>query len=207
MKVTTIDKAKGAKPSIPLTVRRVEHTVFADLGFAKEHYLTASINPSCRCLLFEWGEVPVAFCAVLNTPCKGLPHSMAISRTVILPAYQGLGLSRVIGDFVGGIVVAEGDDYHLYRKGAHELQGAMLNRNSNWRGTSTDGKERREYSSSGSESGSKYRNRLARKSYSKEYIGKPIEGYGELLRPVSDLRKEKKRREEQQLLIDFGYSL
>lgn len=186
MKVRCIDREKGSKPVIPLTVCRVEYTVFASLGFAKEHYLTAELNPSCRCLLFEWDGVPVAFVAVLNTPRKGMSHGMSISRTVILPAYQGLGLSRVIGDFVGAIVCAEGDDYRLFIKGAHELQWSMLNRNANWKGTTWDNK-------AGLRKDPNYKNRLYRKSYCKEYIGERKEGYHELLMPIKELRAKKER--------------
>ena len=37
----------------------------------------------------------------------------------------------------------------------------------------------------------KYRNRLTRVSYCKEYIGKPIYGFEELLKPIGELRKDK----------------
>ena len=74
MKFVKISHKKGERPHIHLTVRRVESSIFWSCGFAKEHYLTAELNKSCKCLLFEWNNVPVAFVGILNTPRKGIPY-------------------------------------------------------------------------------------------------------------------------------------
>jgi len=38
----------------------------------------------------------------------------------------------------------------------------------------------------------RYRNRLQRVSYCKEYIGDKINGFQDILRPIGEMRKEKK---------------
>lgn len=192
MKIVKINHPKGQRPPIQLTVRRVESSVFWSCGFAKEHYLVADMNRSCKCLLFEWNGVPVAFVGILNSPRKGLPYSCSISRIVVLPDFQGLGLSTTIFNFVGGIVKSLSDeehDYRLYIKTAHKKFGDALSRNPYVRGTSFDGKGRDKKSTQ--HDIHKYRNRLERVSFCKEYIGPKVEGFQYMLKPIGDLRKLK----------------
>lgn len=194
MKEIIINHKKGEKPTIELTVRRVEPSVWKSLGFDKHHYLTAEMNKSCKCLLFEWEGTPVAFAAILNTPRKGIPYGCSISRLVIMPDFQGLGLSTQIFNFCGGLVKSMSDDEHeykLYIKTAHQKFGEALSRNPNVRGTSFDGKGR----DTKSADKAKYRNRLTRVSYCKEYIGEPLDkDYKELLSPIGELRKKKQTK-------------
>lgn len=190
MKIVKINHKKGERPEITLTVRRCEPSVWHSCGFSKCHYLTAEINKSCKCLLFEWDGVPVGFVGILNTPRKGIPYGCSISRIVILPDYQGLGLSTIIFNFIGGIVKSLSDDEHdykLYIKTAHMKFGEALSRNPNVKGTSFDGKGR----DTKSADSQRYRNRLTRVSYCKEYIGDKIDGFQVLLRPINEMRKKK----------------
>ena len=168
MKVIKVNHKKGQRPYIQLTVRRVEPSVWRSMGFAKEHYLTAELNKSCKCLLFEWDGVPVGFVGIINTPRIRMRYAMAISRLVILPDYQGLGLSTLIFNFVGGIVKSLSDeehDYRLFIKTAHHLKKPTR---------PTD---------------ARYRHRLSRRSYCYEYIGEKIDGYQDILKPIVEMRK------------------
>ena len=192
MKYNYINHPKGERPKIQLTVRRIEANSWWSLGFANHHYLTQALNKSCKCLLFEWNNIPVGFVGILNTPRKGVPYGCAISRMVILPSYQGLGLSTQIFNFCGGIVKAltdEEHDYRLYIKTAHSKFGEALGRNPNVIGTVFDKKGRDKKAIE--HDNHRYRNRLSRVSYCKEYIGKPIGGYEKLMLPIGELRKMK----------------
>ena len=176
---------------IERTVRGVGPRVWWTLQFDNFHYLTADLNKSCKCRLFEWDGVPIGFVGILNTPRKGIPYGCSISRMVILPDFEGLGLSRKIFDFCGGLVKSMCDDehdYRLYIKTAHRRFGESLGRNPNVRGTSFDGKGRDKRSADNK----KYRNRLTRVSYCKEYIGGSVDGYDVLMKPIGELRKERK---------------
>lgn len=187
MKPILINHKKGEKIDIKLSVKRVEPNVWYDLGFYKHHYLTSNLNKSCKCLLFTWNNIPVGFVGLLNTPRKGLPYDMSISRIVILPDFQGLGLSSKIINFCGGIVKSLGDNYRLLIKTIHELMGEYLTHSDKWTPTAFNGKERIK---TNYESG-KYNNRLQRKSYCFKYIGETIYGYENLLKPINELRKAK----------------
>jgi GNAT superfamily N-acetyltransferase len=185
MKTIHIEHPKGQRPYIQLTVRRVEPIVWN--MFKKEHYLSAELNKSCKCLLFEWDGVPVGFVGLINTPRIRMRYAMAISRLVILPDYQGLGLSTIIFNFVGGIVKSLSDEEHEYRlfiKTAHRKFGEALARNPKVRSTANNLKKT-------SNTDPRYRNRLARKSYCYEYIGEKIEGFEDILLPISVMRSKK----------------
>lgn len=188
MKEVLINHKKGIKPNIPLTVRRVEPNVWNSLRFFTHHYLTSALNKSCKCLLFEWEGNPVAFVGIINTPGKGRPYSCAVSRIVILPQFQGLGLFKKIMDFCGGIVKSLGEGYDLYIKTAHALAKISLDRNPNWEGTVFDGKSRK----SKQETSGRYKNHLLRVSCCKKYVGKEIDGYQDLLQPIKTMRELKK---------------
>ena len=192
MKTVKINHKKGERPNIKLTVRRCESSVWWSMGFSNAHYLTADMNRSCKCLLFEWNGVPVGFVGILNTPRKGIPYGCSISRIVVLPDYQGLGLSTVMFNFVGGIVKSLSDnehDYRLYIKTAHRKFGEALGRNKFVQATIYDKKGRDKKAIE--HDNHRYRNRLQRVSYCKQYIGPIINGFEKLLLPIGELRKLK----------------
>lgn len=190
MKNILINECKKCKPNIELKVQRTESNVWFDLQFYKHHYLTENMNKVCKCLLFTWDDVPIAFVGLLNMPSKGHPNNITISRIVILPEFQGLGLSSKILNFCGGIVKACGEDFNLYIKTIHEKMGEGLERNKMWNPTSYNGKLRKD---SNDVSG-KYKKRLQRPSYCYRYDGEPLYGYEELMKPIAELRKNKKER-------------
>jgi hypothetical protein len=81
-------------------------------------------------------------------------------------------------------------EYKLYIKTAHRKFGEALSRNPNVRGTMFDGKGRDKKAIE--HDNHRYRNRLQRVSYCKEYVGDKIDGYQNILRPIGDMRKEKR---------------
>ena len=197
MKTLLINKNKKTKPQINLQVQRVEANIWKELGFYKHHYLTHELNPSAKCLLFTWDDIPVGFIAILNSPRKGKPNGFSVSRLVLNPDYQGLGLSSIILNFCGGILKSLGDDYVLYMKTIHDKVGDFMNRSENWEATSYNGKVRNEKTKVSE--GKKYQNRLTRKSHCYKFIGQPIFGYEELLKPIKELREQKLMRRQLEL--------
>ena len=183
MKTIIVNNNKGVRPNIDLTVRRVESTAWVTLGFHKHHYLTETMNKGCKSLLFEWNGMPVAFVGLLNNPGKGRQFDITISRIVILPDYQGLGLVRRIMDFCGGIVKNCGEGFGLTIKTAHDRMGMMLEHDSNWEPTSYNGKERKVVDDP------THKNRLQRKSYCYRYCGGKLGGYEDLLLSIEEMRE------------------
>ena len=163
MKDIIVDRPTYAKPNMNLTVRRVEASAWHSLGFDKHHYLTSELNKSCKCFVFFWDEEPCAFIGLLNSPRKGHPEMMSISRIVVMPDFQGIGIGKIAIEFICGIA------------------------SNKWQPTSYNGKIRRD--SKKFEEG-KYNNRLKRASYCFKYCGESIKGYEELMLPINELRKK-----------------
>jgi energy-coupling factor transporter ATP-binding protein EcfA2 len=66
--------------------------------FAPHHYLTADINPVARCFVAIWGKVLVGFWSTLALPSGTLKNAWRGHRTVILPAFQGMGIGTRFAD-------------------------------------------------------------------------------------------------------------
>lgn len=80
------------RPGINLTVRRT--TARAWRLFRRHHYLSANIHRACRCYVAEWDDRPVAFVATLAQ--FGHVGVRRISRAVVLPDFQGVGIGGAV---------------------------------------------------------------------------------------------------------------
>ncbi len=107
----TIDMASQSFSRRRLRRPRVEIEVFrcrADVWplFARHHYLSGGLNPVARCYLGTWEGEAVGFCATLNQ--VGRRGWRRISRLVVLPDYQGLGIGLRLAEAVGDVEREEG---------------------------------------------------------------------------------------------------
>ena len=176
------DYLRQGKPKIELSVSRVEADTWKI--FKKHHYLTEDMNKSCKCLLFEWNGKPVGFLGMINQPNKGKPTAMAISRVVVLPDYQGLGLGVKISEFSSAIFKENGA-CNIYIKTVNPALGEYMEKSDLWEATGYNGKFRKDPGSN-----ERAKNRLSRRSYNFQYIGEPIQGYEELLLPIKEMREK-----------------
>jgi ABC-type lipoprotein export system ATPase subunit/GNAT superfamily N-acetyltransferase len=172
---------RRGRPQIELQVSRVEYDTWN--LFKKHHYLTEDVNKSCKFLLFEWDNKPIGIVAIINQPRKGCPNGFAISRVVVMPDFQGMGLGVKISEFSAALIRNQGG--LCFIKTVNPALGEYFNKSSTWRNTSSNGKSRKIKE----DTDKKARNRLERLSYSHEYIGDPISGYEELLLPISEMRR------------------
>lgn len=69
--------------------------------FSKYHYLDHKINPAAHTFVALLNGKVVGFCAVLHFPHPKVRNLKKIHRIVVLPDYQGIGISRFILDFLG----------------------------------------------------------------------------------------------------------
>ena len=168
------------RPPIELQVYRT----MADTWdrFKKHHYITEEMNNGAYCYCFVWDENLVAFCSVLANPGKGLDNAWRISRVVVMPDFQGLGIGRNVCEFISAIYMQ--GKKRMYIKTVNPSIGEYFERSNTWSPTGYNGRERGISLSDAQ----KYANRLTRKSYCYKYVGKPISGYEELLLPIDELR-------------------
>lgn len=169
------------RPQIELQVSRVEPNTWD--FFKKHHYLTEEVNKSCQCILFEWNKNPIAICCILNTPRKGMGEAMAISRIVVNPDYQGMGIGYSLCCFIGGIYKQRRN--RIFIKTVNPALGMKFNNSKEWRGTTFNGKKAPHVNLD-----AKAKNRFDRISYCHEYIGEVIDGYEDLLLPINEMRSK-----------------
>jgi ABC-type ATPase involved in cell division len=175
------DYHRQGRPKIELQVSRVESEAWN--FFKKHHYLTENVNKSCSFFLFEWDIKPVAIVVVSPLPSGTVQNSYRLSRTVVLPDYQGMGIGSKVSEFVCSIIKGR-----VYTKTINPALGEYRSSSPKWKPTSKNGKVLRGCKK---ELGENMWTTKVRPSYCYEYIGEYTEGYDHLLSPVSDLRKQK----------------
>ena len=173
------DYRRQGRPKIELQVSRVESETWN--FFKKHHYLSDKVNKSCKFFLFEYNNKPIGIVALINQPRNNCSNGFALSRTVVLPDFQGMGLGVKISEFVCGIVKNSGGV--IFTKTINPALGIYRSRSNNWRATSKNGIVRKDTNTDKSA-----RNRLERISFCYEYVGESISGYDELLLPINEMR-------------------
>jgi hypothetical protein len=174
---------RQGKPQIELQVSRVESDTWD--FFKKHHYLTEDLNKAFNLLLFEWKGKPVGIVVYKSQPTGAVPNGYGLSRTVILPDYQGMGIGSIISEFTASILVNKGK--RVFTKTVNPALGEYRERSSVFRPTSKNRKIRKDSNTD------KAAKRLARASYCYEYIGEGLSGYDELLLPIKEMRDNKKK--------------
>jgi len=74
--------------------------------FGRHHYLSAEVNRTSKCYLLTVEGQPVGFISVL--PTMGMSGVRRISRVVILPDYQGVGLGMRFCDAIADLYGRQG---------------------------------------------------------------------------------------------------
>lgn len=105
----TCARRRLRRPDIQLRLHRA--TAASWPLFAKHHYLSGQLNPSARCYLAWWHDEPVAFVAVL--PAWGNKNHDRVSRVVVLPDYQGIGIGMRVTAMVAELHRAQGKRFSL----------------------------------------------------------------------------------------------
>lgn len=173
---------RQGKPKIELQVSRVEHDTWN--FFKKHHYLTEDVNKSCKFLLFEWNNKPIGITALINQPNKGgRASAMGISRVVVLPDFQGMGLGVELCEFSSAILINNGAS-NVYIKTINPALGIHFGKSEKWKPTGLNGKL--------GHIDKKAKNRKRRASFCYEYVGESVNNYKNLLLPIKEMRKNNK---------------
>jgi len=174
---------RQGKPKIELQVYRTESSTWD--FFKEHHYLTNERNKGFGHLVFEWNNKPIGIVIYKNQPSGTIKNGFAISRVVVIPDYQGMGIGSKICEFLGGII-KQGNG-RVFIKTVNPALGEYFNKSKYWIGTSKNGQFRKDIKGDND----KFQNLLTRKSYCHEYIGEGISGYEDLLLPIKEMRDKK----------------
>jgi len=75
--------------------------------FRHYHYLNSALGAGVRCYTALYQDKPVAFVAVAHVHMKG--HFFRVSRLVVLPDYQGIGIGKRLLDFIAELYTSQID--------------------------------------------------------------------------------------------------
>lgn len=89
------------RPKIELQVFRCRHETWNI--FKQHHYLTENLNKAAKCFLILWNDKPIGFVGVLPSPSGTIQDQFRVSRLVILPDFQGLGIGIKILNYFGSL--------------------------------------------------------------------------------------------------------
>lgn len=115
------------RPPIRLELARCPRDLWP--VFARHHYLSGSLNPSARCYAAFWDGRPAAFCATLHN--AGTRGRRRITRLVVLPDFQGIGIGMAAAEAVAAIESADGTILSLVT--SHPAVIAHARRSPRWR--------------------------------------------------------------------------
>lgn len=172
------------RPSIPLRLYRTEPNTWE--LFRRHHYMSQDLNKAAACFVAEWDSRPVAFLAVLPMPSGTLTDSVRLSRVVVLPDYQGIGIGTTLTSALGGIYKSIG--LRMFIKTVNPGLGLHMEKSPSWRPTSKNGIFVAWNVTNCDAQGHKY---LSRSSYCFEYVGKEVFGHENLLKPIEQMREDK----------------
>lgn len=89
------------RPSIELQIFRCRYETWN--LFKKHHYLTEKLSKSAKSFVILQNEKPICFIGILPHPSGTVKNAFRVSRLVVLPDYQGLGIGMKILTLFGSM--------------------------------------------------------------------------------------------------------
>ena len=126
--MATGDLSRGRVQRSPIELSLNRCKVDAWRMFGKHHYLTSNISPASHCYMAFVDGNPAGFCAVL--PVMGKKNCRRLSRTVVLPDYQGIGVGSWMSEAVCDIYKADGK--RMFTRLSHPALVRHRQKSSKW---------------------------------------------------------------------------
>lgn len=152
------------RESIKLQIYRCRPSAWSI--YKQHHYLTQELHFAAICYQINWNDKNVAFLAILPFPGVGDENSRRISRIVVLPDFQGLGIGKKLIDYISGLYLKL--NHQMYIRTMNPTFGIALTKDTkNWMATGSNLKIPGPDTSG--------RKLIYRPSYSFKYIGPIID--------------------------------
>jgi ABC-type lipoprotein export system ATPase subunit/GNAT superfamily N-acetyltransferase len=179
------------RPKIELQIFRCRYETWNI--FKQHHYLSQDLNKAAKCFVFLMNDKPVAFIAILPMPSGTIQNAYRVSRLVVLPDFQGLGIGIDILNLIGSMY--KKDNKKLYIKTSNPSLFKGMERNKeHWQLTTQDNnveairKQNKKLIAEGKDNGMKLRKESIAKGY--KYIGKEYDKNIDILIFNADAYKE-----------------
>ena len=120
---------RQSRPKIKLQIFRCRYETWNI--FKQHHYLSEDLNKASKSFVFLMNDKPVAFIAVLPLPNGNLKNAFRITRVVVLPDFQGLGIGVEILNLISSMYFK--DNKTMYIKTSNPALFMSMKRNlENW---------------------------------------------------------------------------
>jgi len=118
------------RPEIKLQIFRCRYETWRI--FKEHHYLSQELNKAAKCFLTLYNDKPICFMGILPMPSGTIQNAYRVSRLVVLPDFQGLGIGMKILNIFGSMYLA--DSKYLYIKTSNPSLFKGMERNTtNWK--------------------------------------------------------------------------
>lgn len=116
------------RPDVELTIFRAQYEAWRT--FSRHHYLSADLNRSAHVYVACIEGQPAALIAILPLVHGQVKNAKRISRIVVLPDFQGIGLANKFMDALCSALKAQGFDTYITT--SHPALIRSLNHSKNW---------------------------------------------------------------------------
>jgi GNAT superfamily N-acetyltransferase len=116
------------RPPVQLSIFRANYEAWNT--FSRHHYLTADLNKSAQVYVACIEGQPAALIAILPLVHGKVKNAKRISRIVVLPDFQGIGLATKFMDALCAALKAQGFDTYITT--SHPALIRSLNVSSKW---------------------------------------------------------------------------
>lgn len=116
------------RPPVQLSIFRANYEAWHT--FSKHHYLTGDLNKSAQIYVACVEGQPAALTAILPLVHGKIKNAKRISRTVVLPDFQGIGIANKFVNAVCSALKAQGFD--TYTTTSHPARIRALNSSPDW---------------------------------------------------------------------------
>lgn len=178
---------RQSRPEIKLEIFRCRYDTWQ--LFKHHHYLSGDLNKAAKCFIAMWKDKSVAFIAILPFPNGSFKNAFRVSRVVVLPDFQGLGIGKQLNDYIASLYKAIGKSMYI-RTSNPALVNANRKQIGIWEECGNSGVDRRGQTmfTDGVKS-----NRTA---YSFKYCGEPSKDSVDIINFNANAYKEQTRKSE-----------
>jgi ABC-type lipoprotein export system ATPase subunit len=172
------DYLRQSRPKIELQIFRCRYETWNI--FKQHHYLSEDLNKAANNYVVCWNDKPICFVGILPFPGVGDEKTRRISRIVVLPDFQGLGLGKSILNYISALYAQEKST--MYIRTMSPALGIALSKDQNWIATSSNLKIPGQDSNG--------RKMIERPSYSYKYIGEISKDDTSIIKFKSEVYKD-----------------
>ena len=116
------------RPNVELTIFRANYEAWN--SFSRHHYLTKDLNKSAQIYVGCIDGQPAVMTAILPMVHGFIKDGKRISRTVVLPDFQGIGLGNTFVNAICAGLKAQG--FSVYTTTSHPARIRALNKSNQW---------------------------------------------------------------------------